>query len=72
MPNNTYVTTLGDMWDAIALKTLGSEMHTDALINSNLKHRHIFIFPAGVVLTIPDVQIKPPEGLPPWKRGETT
>lgn len=57
------------MWDAIALKTLGSEMYTDALINNNLKHRHIYIFPAGVVLTIPAVTVKPPLSLPPWKRG---
>ena len=65
----TYKTTLGDMWDAIALKTLGSEMHKDTLINSNQKHRHIYIFPAGVVLTIPVVTVAPPSSLPPWKRG---
>jgi len=65
----TYKTTLGDMWDAIALKTLGSEMHKDALINSNQKHRHIYIFSAGVVLTIPAVTVAPPSSLPPWKRG---
>ena len=70
MPN-TYTTTLGDMWDLIAKKTLGNEMQTDALIKANIKHRRTFIFPAGVVLTIPDLPIRPPDGLPPWKRGTT-
>ena len=65
----TYTTISGDMWDAIAKKTLDNEMHTDALIKANIKHRNVFMFPAGVKLTIPDVPAKPPEGLPPWKRG---
>lgn len=66
----TYITTSGDMWDAIAHKTLGNVNYTDALIKSNLKHRYTFLFPAGVVLTIPDIEVKPPSSLPPWKRGE--
>jgi phage tail protein X len=65
----TYVTTSGDMWDLIAKKTLGSEMYTDALMTANAAHREIFIFPANITLTIPDITIKPAEGLPPWKRG---
>lgn len=64
----TYTTILGDMWDQIALKTLGNEMQTDSLIKTNLKHRYTYIFPAGVTLTIPDIPIKPLSGLPPWKR----
>ena len=65
----TYTTVSGDMWDLIAKKTLESEMRTHALMEANIKHRYVFVFPAGVVLTIPDVTIKPPAGLPPWKRG---
>lgn len=68
MPS-TYITTSGDKWDLIARRTLGSEMRTDALINANRRHRHIFIFPANVRLTIPDLPARPPGGLPPWKRG---
>lgn len=66
----TYTTILGDMWDAIAKKMLGSEMYTDALISANLKYSHIYIFSAGITLTIPDVPIKAEESLPPWKRGD--
>ena len=66
----TYTTISGDMWDVIALKTLGSESHTDKLIKANLKHRHIYIFPAGVALTVPKITEEPsPGSLPPWKRG---
>ncbi len=67
----TYTTTLGDMWDLIAQKTLGSEIYTDALIKANLEHRSIYIFPANIKLTIPDIAAKPLAGLPPWKQGGT-
>ena len=67
----TYTTISGDMWDLIAKKTLGNEMQTDALIKANIKHRDIFVFPAGVTLTIPDLPVKLPDSLPPWKRGGT-
>jgi phage tail protein X len=66
----TYTTISGDMWDAIALKTLESESHTGALMKANLRHRHIYIFPAGVKLMIPEITAQQPPGLPPWKRGE--
>ena len=64
----TYTTISGDKWDLIALRTLGSEMRADALINANIKYRHIFIFPANVRLVIPDLPARPPGGLPPWKQ----
>ncbi|GHU42184.1 hypothetical protein FACS1894111_05670 [Clostridia bacterium] len=66
----TYTTISGDMWDLIAKKTLGNEMQTDALIKANIKQRHIFVFRAGVTLTIPDLPVKLPDSLPPWKRRE--
>lgn len=66
-----YTTVSGDMWDLIAKKTLGNEMQTDTLIKANIKHRHTFVFPADVKLTIPDLPVKPPDSLPPWKRGGT-
>ncbi len=68
----TYISILGDMWDGIALKTIGSESYTDALIQANLQYKSLYIFPAGIVLTIPAVVIKRPSTLPPWKRkGQT-
>lgn len=66
----TYSTVQGDTWDIISLKSYGSEKHIDVLINANYKEQERFIFPAGVVLTVPEL----PEtavnntNLPPWKR----
>lgn len=64
----TYTTVQGDMWDSIAFHQLGSCESTDALMNANLKYMDVFIFPSGVVLTIPDVENKVENNLPPWKK----
>jgi len=64
----TYTTISGDKFDWIAKKTLGSEMYMDELIEANIKYRHIYFFPANIVLTIPEVEKKPSPTLPPWKR----
>lgn len=65
----TYTTISGDMWDLISKKTLGSEMYADTLIAHNRKYRHLYIFPAGIVLEIPEIRATPSPLLPPWKRG---
>jgi phage tail protein X len=64
-----YTTIAGDMWDGIAYKTLGDEAYTDKIMEQNPAFRHLFIFPAGIVLTIPDADAKVAAGLPPWKKG---
>lgn len=68
----TYKTIAGDMWDKIAFEQMGSTMYLDKLIQANVKHAATFIFPAGVVLTIPAVEDEPNMELPPWKRGLLT
>lgn len=67
--SNTYKTISGDMWDTVAYKVMGSEKHTDALMKANVEHAHTVVFPAGVVLTIPEVEAEISAELPPWKRG---
>ena len=64
----TYTTTQGDMWDSIAYTQLGSTSYTDQLINANPRHRDCYIFPAGVVLTLPEPVAPASDGLPPWKQ----
>lgn len=65
----SYTTTSGDMWDYIAYKTLGNELYMCKLIEANPKYRHMTIFPAGVVLTIPEIEkAEEIRNLPPWKR----
>lgn len=67
--SKTYTTVQGDMWDAIAYTQLGSVAHTDKLINANLAYRQYFIFPAGIVLILPDVDENTAgDTLPPWKQ----
>jgi phage tail protein X len=64
----TYTTVDGDMWDSIAYRQLGSCSYTDRLMMLNQAHIRTFIFPAGVVITLPDVQTKPVTPMPPWKK----
>ncbi len=67
--NKTYTTISGDMWDKIAHEQMGSVLQTDKLIKENARYAETFIFPAGVVLTIPAVEDNVDMELPPWKRG---
>lgn len=64
----TYTTVQGDMWDSIAFSQLGSVDYTDRLINFNRQYREYYIFPAGVVLALPDITDEEESNLPPWKR----
>ena len=66
----TYTTKQGDQWDYIAFKTLGSSNYVESLINANRNYIDTFIFPAGVELTIPEIEeeTKAAVNLPPWKR----
>lgn len=65
----TYTTKSGDMWDSIAYSQLGSTSYTDLLINANLQYRDVYIFQSGVVLTLPEIERKISNQLPPWKRS---
>ena len=64
----TYTTVQGDMWDSIAYTQLGDEAYTDRLMNLNQQYRNIYIFPSGIVLTLPERETKINSSLPPWKR----
>ncbi len=67
---STYTTKSGDMWDLIAHNVLGSRQHTDTLMRANTQYREYFIFPSGIVLTLPKVTNKTVnEYLPSWKRA---
>ena len=67
--SKVYTTISGDMWDQIAYKQMGSVLYTDKLIKANADYATMFVFPAGVVLTIPEVEDKENMELTPWKRG---
>ena len=71
MLNNTYTTVSGDTWDIVANKAYGNEMYMDTLIKANIEYKDTYIFPAGVVLTLPEIELTVSESLPPWKQGVT-
>lgn len=71
MLNNTYTTVSGDTWDIVAYKAYGNEMYMDTLIKANIEYKDTYIFPAGVVLTLPEIELTVSEFLPPWKQGVT-
>lgn len=64
----TYTTVQGDMWDSIAFTQLGDVAHTDKLMNANLRYREYYTFPAGIVLTLPEIPERTSDTLPPWKQ----
>ena len=66
--NRTYTTKHGDMWDSIAFTHLGSVAHMDTLILCNQQYHDIYIFPAGVILALPDITEVTTKALPPWKQ----
>lgn len=64
----TYTTKQGDMWDSISYNLYGSESYTDALINANTDYCDVYIFSAGIVLNVPEVEERvSADNLPPWK-----
>lgn len=71
MLNNTYTTVSGDTWDIVAYKVYGNEMYMDTLIKANIEYKDTYIFPAGVALTLPEIELTVSESLPPWKQGVT-
>lgn len=66
---STYITALGDEWDYIAKKEMGGERYATKLMEANEAYRDILIFPAGVELTVPEVETQIPAVMPPWKKG---
>lgn len=63
------ITKQGDTWDTLSLRAYGSADYMSALIEANPGYRKIVIFPAGVTVSVPEVDTaKAASGLPPWKR----
>lgn len=60
-----YTTVQGDMWDSIAYAQLGNADYTDKLMNANLQYREYYIFPAGIVLNLPEITGRVSDGMPP-------
>lgn len=67
----TITTIQGDTWDLLAFRIYGNECLMHILINANIEHRKTVIFPAGVVLQVPEIETVTADyvkNLPPWKQ----
>ena len=65
----TYYTIQGDMWDGIAKKLYDDESGVNALLEANQQYADIVVFPAGIILDVPDYEKPTPTNLlPPWRK----
>ena len=64
---DTYTTIQGDMWDSISYKIYGSEKYAGLLMKSNPALLDIFIFGAGTVLSVPELDDEKESDIPSWR-----
>ena len=50
----TYTTISGDTWDMIAYRVYRNELWADKLMQANAEYLEYMVFPAGIVLNIPE------------------
>lgn len=68
MTKRVYRTLQGDTWDGVAVKIYGDEKYMNTLLEANQVHRERIVFPANVILFLPDVSTQATSILPPWKK----
>lgn len=61
----TYKTLENDTWDLIAFRLFGNAKYTSYLLKSNPDLTKAVLFPAGVLLKIPDI-VETEGDVPPW------
>ena len=65
----TYTTIQGDTWDAVSFRVFGDERFMSRIMHQNPEHIGVSVFPAGVVLFIPEIDTAEiGDSLPPWMR----
>ena len=66
-----YRTVQGDTWDMIALRlwpSQGGEKNITSLIEANEQYADYVVFPAGIVLNVPELDAWTQNSIPPWRR----
>jgi phage tail protein X len=70
LAQRTYTTSQGDAWDEVSKWAYGSELYMHEIMAANPEYRDYVTFPGGIVLTVPDVDVRQfPTVTPPWKRA---
>ena len=54
--DKTYTTISGQTWDQIAYEVYGNEYYCDKLMDANRDKLEYFVFPDGIVLTLPSLE----------------
>jgi len=64
-----YITKDGDRWDLIAYRLYGDPYVYDALLLYNPQYSHMPVLPAGIELTVPELEYEEDitEVAPPWQ-----
>ena len=62
-----YRTVQGDTWDSIAKKQYGDEKKLDILMMNNFSLLNYVIFPAGILVDIPELPDEAQQGWPEWR-----
>lgn len=65
---NTYKTIQGDTWDMIAKSQYGDERKMDVLMMNNFSLLDYVVFPAGILVNIPELGKSEKQGWPEWRR----
>lgn len=65
----TYKSIQGDTWDMIAKKVYGTERHMDFLMEHNFPLLDYFVFPTGIIISIPELPEEETVELPAWRKG---
>ncbi len=67
MPVQYTSTIQGDTWDRLAKRVYGDELLCDVLMQASPVHLNTVIFPAGVVLVVPETEKSVRSAPPPWR-----
>nr|DAM54011.1 MAG TPA: baseplate wedge protein [Caudoviricetes sp.] len=62
-----YRTVQGDTWDLIAKKQYGDEKKLDILMMNNFSLLGYVVFPAGVLVDVPELPDEEQQGWPEWR-----
>lgn len=64
-----YETAQGDTWDLIAKREYDDEKKLDILMENNYNLLDYVVFPAGIMVNIPEISRDKRQGLPDWRKA---
>ena len=62
-----YTTKQGDTWDSIAKKYYKDELKADILMKNNEDLLSVFVFGAGSIVLVPDLEYQTDVDVPSWR-----